>query len=370
VALAGTIRPIAERFDPRCNSVNALRLLLAALVLISHSIKLHGGQDPVGRVTGGVVDLGTMAVDGFFALSGFLIARSWHNSPSVRRFLWRRFLRIMPGFWACLLVTAAVLLPLAQLLEHGTMAGFPLTGELSVTGYVISNWGLFIQQFHVRDLMGGQAVNGSLYTLFYEFACYLGVAALGVLGVLRRRRWVVVLLAGALWLAVAADLVTMGSITADSVSRWLLLRFGAMFLAGVLLFLGSDLVPLTWPGVAAAALVLCCAVAVAGWYGVDPGSRTAYLVLAPAAIAYLVIWLGSARRLAEIGRTTDLSYGVYVYAWPVQVLLLLAGSHEWHLGLYLMASASIAAAMAFVSWRLVESPALTLKSWSPSRRGR
>ncbi|HEY5879949.1 MAG TPA: acyltransferase, partial [Nakamurella sp.] len=167
--MTGLVRPIAERFDARCNSVNALRLGLALLVLVSHTIKLHGGQDqdPVGRVTGGIVDLGTIAVDGFFALSGFLIARSYLHSPSVGRFLWRRFLRIMPGFWVCLLVTAAVLLPLSQLLQFGTMAGFPLTGELSVAGYVVNNWGLFIRQFYVSGLMGGEPVNGSLYTLFY-----------------------------------------------------------------------------------------------------------------------------------------------------------------------------------------------------------
>lgn len=370
MAVTGLVRPIAERFDARCNSVNALRLGLALLVLVSHTIKLHGGQDqdPVGRVTGGIVDLGTIAVDGFFALSGFLIARSYLHSPSVGRFLWRRFLRIMPGFWVCLLVTAAVLLPLSQLLQFGTMAGFPLTGELSVAGYVVNNWGLFIRQFYVSGLMGGEPVNGSLYTLFYEFLCYFGVAALGLLGVLRRRRWLVVLLAGLIWVIVAADLITAGAVTGDSVTRWLLLRFGAMFLAGVLLFLGAHRIPLGWAGGILAAVGLLAAVLGAGLQGADPGSRSVYLLAAPFAVAYLVLWSGSSRRLARVGRSTDLSYGIYVYAWPVQVLLLLVGAAGWHLSMYLLASAAIATAMAYASWRLVEAPALALKSWTPSRR--
>src|SRR4051812_9672898 len=108
-------RHLADAFGRRTNSVNALRLLLAGLVLLSHSLKLHGGYDPLGRLTGGAVDLGTMAVDGFFALSGFLITRSYFNSPSFGRYLWRRCLRIFPGLWVCLLVTTFIFLPLAQL---------------------------------------------------------------------------------------------------------------------------------------------------------------------------------------------------------------------------------------------------------------
>ena len=56
-----------------------------------------------------------MAIDGFFALSGFLIFGSYLNSPGTGRFVWRRCLRILPGFWVCLLVMTFLLLRLAQL---------------------------------------------------------------------------------------------------------------------------------------------------------------------------------------------------------------------------------------------------------------
>lgn len=366
MALAGYARPIAEVFDPRCNSVNALRLGLALLVIVSHSITLSGGVEPVGRITGGVVDLGTIAVDGFFALSGFLIARSYLGSPSVWRYLWRRFLRIMPGFWMCLLISAVVLLPLAQMVQYGTMVGFPLVGNQSVVGYVVNNLGLMIRQFHVRGLMDGEAVNGSLYTLFYEFLCYLGVALLGVLGVLHRGRWAVLLLAILLGAVIAVELVSAGAVTGDSTARWLLLRFGATFLAGVAAFVWADRIPLNWPGAMTAGLVLAGAVVAGGAFGADPQSRAIYLLLAPAAVAYLVLWSGSNRRLASVGRRVDLSYGVYVYAWPVQMLLLLTGAADWPLVVYIVAAAGIAAGMAYASWTWVESPSLRLKSWTPS----
>src|SRR5680860_1841505 len=72
---------LAARLDPRHNSINALRLGLAFCVLLSHSIKFStDGEDFIGSWTGTAVDLGTMGVDGFFALSGYLIVGSYLSS--------------------------------------------------------------------------------------------------------------------------------------------------------------------------------------------------------------------------------------------------------------------------------------------------
>lgn len=367
---ASTRRPdsVAARFDPRSNSVNALRLGLAALVLLSHSLTMSGGTDPLGDLTGGIVDLGTVAVDGFFALSGFLIARSFVSSPTVGRFLWRRALRILPGFWACLLVTVAVFLPLAQLLRYGTLAGFPLTGPESALRYLYANAALYIDQFTVRGLFDGRPVNGSLYTLFYEFACYLGVAVAGVLGLIGRRRAAMLTVGAVLTLAAAVDLVTAGAITGDGDVRWLFLRLGLMFVAGVVAYQWADRIPLRLPGAVAAAALLAGALAAAAAFGQDPQSRAAYLVLAPAAVAYLILSAGARQGLRRIGARRDLSYGLYIYAWPVQVTLLLVGAAGWPLPLFLGAALVISLALALLSWVAVESPALALKSWTPGRR--
>lgn len=359
--------PLLRAFDPRSNSVNALRLGLAGLVLISHTLKLHGGQDPVGRFTGGFVDLGTMAVDGFFALSGFLIVGSYVNSPSTGRYLWRRALRILPGFWVCLLVTAFVLLPIAQLLQFGTLDGFPLTGEASALSYITNNAALFIRQFEVDGLLGGEAVNGSLYTLFYEFLCYLGVAALGVAGLLRRGAVPLLVVAGLVWLFAFWQFLTDGSITTQSTTLEIALRFGIMFLAGALAHRLAAVIPLGAIGGVLAAAVLAWAVLLAVLVGGDPQGTLAYVVVAPPAVAYLVLLAGSSRRLHRIGARRDLSYGLYVYAWPVQVLLVLAGAAAWPVLVYGAASLGVALVLAWASWTWVESPTLRLKSWSPRR---
>ncbi|WP_420116507.1 acyltransferase family protein [Micromonospora sp.] len=365
---APTARPgsVAVQFAPRANSVNALRLALAGLVLLSHTLTLAGGREPLGELTGGVVDLGTVAVDGFFALSGFLIARSFVTSPSVGRFLWRRALRILPGFWVCLVVSVVVILPVAHLLEYGTLVGYPLTGPDSVLGYLVTNAGLYIDQFTVRGLYDGSAVNGSLYTLFYEFACYLGVAVAGVLGLVHRRRAVMLAVGAVLTAVAAADVLTAGAFTGDSVVRWLFLRLGLMFVAGVVLYQWADRIPLRGAGAGAAAALLAGALAAASAFGQDPQSRAAYLALAPAAVAYLILYLGARPGLRRVGARRDLSYGLYIYAWPVQVTLLLVGAAQWPVVVYLTTATVISLGMAWLSWIAVEQPALGLKSWTPS----
>lgn len=362
----GRFGPTLDRaFDPRSNSVNALRLGLAGLVLLSHTLKLHGGTDPLGRLTGGFVDIGTMAVDGFFALSGFLIVGSYLNSPSTGRYLWRRGLRILPGFWVCLLVTAFVLLPIAQLLEFGTLAGYPLTGEMSALSYLLDNSALFIRQFEVAGLLGGEPVNGSLYTLFYEFLCYLGVAALGVAGLLRRRTWPLLAVAALVWLFVVSQLLTGAALYEGSSTLSIAVRFGAMFLAGAVAHRLAPRIPVGRAGGAVAVVLLAQAVVLAILAGGDPQGTLAYLVVAPPAVAYLVLLLGSRPELRRIGARRDLSYGLYVYAWPVQILLIVAGAAAWPVALYGAASLAIALLMAWASWTWVEAPALRLKSWSP-----
>jgi peptidoglycan/LPS O-acetylase OafA/YrhL len=96
---------LVARFDPRGNAIGFLRLAFAVTVIVSHIWPLGGyGPDP-GRADN---NLGILAVEGFFALSGFLITRSASRAPSVGRFLWHRCLRIFPGFWVSLVVVAAM----------------------------------------------------------------------------------------------------------------------------------------------------------------------------------------------------------------------------------------------------------------------
>src|SRR3954464_14054647 len=86
-------KTLAAEFNPKLNALNAIRLLLAISVIVWHSFPLTGAAmppKPVAQV------LGEAGVDGFFAISGFLIVSSWMRHPQWWAYLKARFLRILP----------------------------------------------------------------------------------------------------------------------------------------------------------------------------------------------------------------------------------------------------------------------------------
>ena len=120
----GPSRTLADEFSPRANSIGFLRLVLATSVLVAHA-----GAARLRRANYGLrghprpARLRRLGVYGFFVLSGFLITASGMRF-SLPRYAWHRFLRIFPGFWVCLVVTAFVIMPLVALYERDTLAGF------------------------------------------------------------------------------------------------------------------------------------------------------------------------------------------------------------------------------------------------------
>jgi peptidoglycan/LPS O-acetylase OafA/YrhL len=172
--------PLATVFRGRSNSVGFLRWALAVLVVVDHSFPIGGfagGVDSTWAFSRGQDSLGGIAVAGFFVLSGFLVTRSWFSSGSVYRFIWRRFLRIFPGFWVCLIVTAVVFAPIAWWHEHRTLAGLFSLDTDSPWHYVTANFWLHIDQWNIDHLFASSplvasgfaaGLNGSLWTLLYE----------------------------------------------------------------------------------------------------------------------------------------------------------------------------------------------------------
>ncbi len=341
-------RTLADAFDPRRNNIDALRLMLATMVLVSHSwFFVLGEKDPIGSLAGGR-DLGELAVDGFFLMSGFLVTRSHLRAPSTGRYLWHRFLRIMPAFWVCLVVTAVAVGPLLWWLERGTTVGYPWTGTDSALTYVVANAALRMNQFGLGGLHGGEALDGSLHTLYFEFLCYLMIGILGAVGILRNRRLLVLGLAAACWVLAAYDIFSSSELLAESFT----LKFVSVFLVGSVMFLYADRIPVSRALLGASMLLLALALVL----------PDAYPALGPAPLAYLLLRAGCGHRLARVGSRRDLSYGIYIYAWPAQLLLLEAGIGDDNLAIHVVASLAAAASAAILSWHLVESPALSLKT--------
>jgi len=334
---------LAGAFDPRSNSLNALRLILATLVIVSHSWPIGGyGRDPgIGDLS-----LGEWAVAGFFAISGYLITMSRVRSRSVVDYLWRRVLRIYPAFFVVLVVVAFGFAPLSVMI-----AGSGEWNAAASFSYVLRNLGLRVTQMGIPGTLGDvpypDVWNGSLWTLWYEFLCYLVLGL--VVTVLPGR-----LVGRATIVAAVACPLAVGAIYAAGVPSLALLNavtLGGYFAAGAVLYCYRDRLPLRgWLAALAAALIVVAAV------------TTTFRGVAGLPVAYLMMWLGVVLPLSRVGAKNDLSYGMYVYAFPVQQLLVivLAGATlpaPVFVGLAVAATIPFAAA----SWFLVEKPAMRLK---------
>jgi peptidoglycan/LPS O-acetylase OafA/YrhL len=337
---------LSEVFDPRNNALNALRLLLALFVIVWHSFPLSGADiyaAPLRQL------VSRLSVDGFFAVSGFLIVSSWLRRPHWTAFLRARVLRIFPAFWICLVVTSAVFAPLAVVIRG---AQFPPGFLFDAIGYVVRNSLLRVAQFDIAGTpsrVPEEAVwDGALWTLFWEFSCYVGVLVVGLVGLLRRRATIPVLF-GLSTLGVVAT--TYGPVDSDTAQ--IACRLGAMFLAGALVYRLQDRIPVSRLLLAVSALL----VVAASWL-------PEYALIAAFPVAYLMIGLGALGKHPRLRVRNDFSYGIYIYGFPVQQVLATAGAASW--GVPTFAVVSIAATMPFAaaSWYLVEKPVLRFKDVS------
>jgi len=355
---------IGKSYSGRHNSLNFLRLVLALLVVVSHAIVLggYGSESIFGKTT-----LGTMAVYGFFGISGFLIAGSAvHNDPG--NYFWRRFLRILPGFWVCLLVTA-FFFGLVGWLTGTIPAGYHSGASAYFSAphgpieFCLQNILLQMRQLFIVSRAWVPAWNGSLWTLFYEFLCYILLGGLAVLGCLRRR-WIVLALLAVSWVAEAAITITpSANHQFNHLSNYdglNLLTFVPIFLTGAVIWLYRDKIP------DSGVLALGCSVlfVISLWlpFGAHaPGfSLTSSNIFGPT-LAYPILWLGIHLPFQKIGARNDYSYGVYIYAYPVQVLLAIWGVQHWGYPAYLLLSVLGTVPFAVASWWLVEERCLRLK---------
>ena len=343
-------------FDRTANCFTALRLGFSLLVVAGHSWELGGhGPDPAQRTLG--VTLGEIGVNAFFALSGVLVTQSWLRSSSARSFFMKRALRIFPGFWVCLLLTSLVAMPLlAAYLNGGSWAEQLMQGNY--LGYLLRNFLLRVRQAEMGGLFAGNpaafAVNGSLWSLFPEALCYVGMAVTVALGV----RWggkaralllgfIGLYLLHVLSVAHVADYLPpvwrgkawyMGRICSQAV----------FFFGGALVCLNVGLLSrrLLW-----GATVLLVGFSAAGCYS----------FAAPFLLPWVLAGLGTRFPAPGVERVGDFSYGVYLYHYPIQqTLVALQLNQHGPAGLFIT-SGLAALVVAVPSWFLVERPALAWK---------
>ena len=336
---------LGDALDDHDNALNFVRLLLAVVVILVHAAPIGGFPEMEWQFASGT------AVNGFFAISGFLVAGS-RTRTSLPGFVWRRALRIYPAFWATLLVTAFLIAPVSGAVGHERWDGD------SAVSYVLGNATLHIQQWHIDDLLRSVpypgAWNGSLWTLEYEGTAYVLCGLLLAVAAIRRRpaRW----LGGLLLAVLLLQVLACGPL--DVTTRRYLegLRLAGFFVAGMSLWAFRSRVPLTWW----LAVPAGCGAAAGQWLP-EPWNWT----LTALPLAYLVMWLGAVLP-TRIAARTDISYGAYIYAFPLQQLLAVLGAGPllgyWG---FCIASLTCTFLVARLSWTMVEKPALRLKHLVP-----
>jgi peptidoglycan/LPS O-acetylase OafA/YrhL len=325
------------------NSLDLLRLLAAWMVLFSHQFALLGAPEPSFL---GLNTFGGAGVAVFFFLSGSLVWGSWRRDPHWGRYLARRALRIFPALWVVVLLSVLVLGPLMT-----TLALPDYFGAQETRRYWLN--GLLSIKYNLAGVFEGnalKAVNGSLWTLPAEFMSYLLV---GIWGLTRWRGW--------------AWRVALGVLLMVALSTWFWGRHGVVKPE-------LEVMALFWWGAAYGEYrsskqnkerwtwhvwgILLLALAVFAGTG-DRGLERAGLMLLAASsvhVAMQVSWGGVLLR-----RLGDVSYGVYIYAFPVQQTLVYLMPHGTFLT-HLCLSTLITLVLAYASWHGIEKVALR---WKP-----
>lgn len=341
-------RTLADALVQGYDNFSLLRFLAAALVIFGHSWTTaknpSGATDLIGQQT--LVFSGTVAVNIFFWVSGFLITMSYIRRPNFLPFILARTLRIFPALVVCLVLTSLLLgsicttLPLADYLRHPGVWRY--IGGSSVL--IDLQWflpGVFENNNHKG------VVNGNLWTLPGEVRMYFFVLVLGSFGLLAnatRFGW-----------TLAAIIIVVLFLPSIHLIRSDFIGFSAFFAFGAFCYLHRSAIPVSG-----------YLVVVIGFLTLCLRGQPGYFLMLSAFTAYAAVWFSYGPRLPSLEKYGDYSYGLYLYGFPIQQLVA-----QWQPELEplqsLLLSFPLTLAFAIASWHWVEKPMLRFKPQSVAR---
>jgi peptidoglycan/LPS O-acetylase OafA/YrhL len=339
------------------NNFDLIRLISAIFVVYSHSFLLTGSRDIIENITR--IRLSTVGVDIFFVASGFLITCSFLRSKSISFFVSRRILRIYPALIVCCVLTVLVFGPIFTELSiaeyfSSSLVYKYLFGKSTIVGVVFTGGGTFLPGVFYENPYPG-VVNGSLWTLLYEVIMYLFVVCFGFLGLRFFRRsgsahTALYLLLLLFCFVLKIDFHFESAGVAHNVEAFS--RFGICFACGGLLYIYRKKVILT----KYLALMSVAAILLQRFY-IDVSTP-----LYPFCLAYLVVFAAFSRpfRGGFINFRNDYSYGIYIYAFPIQQAIIWFYSDINPIALFAL-SIFLVIPLAMLSWHLVEKRFLKFK---------
>ncbi|SHO56970.1 acyltransferase family protein [Vibrio quintilis] len=353
---------LSDHTRHRDNNFNLIRLIAASLVLFSHSFALTGHTEPLSTTL--KMTLGSIAVDIFFITSGFLITGSYQQRNNLRHFSAARFLRIYPALLVAIsfcILAGAILTPLRlpDYFSNGQTHEFIFRNLTLFSGAGFLLPGVF------TELPFPFVVNASLWTLPYEVWMYVLLALLMLItsfiskclpSASVKRVFAVIGVLAVLIHIIDHFLPTAPAGPASSSAPPVVenfIRMFSMFFAGAALYLWRDKIYLSAIRLISGLMLLV----VCAFWQADVFFVLYCLVLPILLLLLAYVPQGNIRRFNQSG---DYSYGIYIYAFPVQQLIVTAipgVSVPVMIGL----SFVITLLLAMLSWHLIEKKALRMK---------
>jgi peptidoglycan/LPS O-acetylase OafA/YrhL len=341
------------------NNFNFLRLLFALFVVVTHAYPLSAATtgDYLNQLTNGQVSFSTIGLTGFFIISGYCVYQSLDRSANITTYYWKRILRIFPALFVVLFLTV-LLGPFVY--DHDIQSY--LTNK-SVWTYLPSNMTLFHPQGMINGIFTNNpynpAINGSLWSLLYEFAFYILLS--GLFFVQKQSRILITLV-------VLCVLITGGLMFKEELGPIaFILEADLVFEFAPFFFFGSLLAMLPAERVKYKNAILLCLILLLFFFTYAGAfDYVKYFTVPP-----LIIWIGlSATKylVSFVDKVGDASYGIYIYSFPVQQTLMYYFNFT---ALELMTSSLVISCIAgYLSWHWVEKRFLKYKEFlnAPERK--
>ena len=349
-----------------------MRFLLAVSVIFTHGFVVYTGKidtEPFWRFSRHQVGLGTISLNFFFVISGYLVLQSWTYSKGVFDFLKKRVLRIYPGFIIVCILCAFIFAPLG----NGTLQN-PISNFFSYWKKI----NLHLLFYNMLQLLPPELpdtlvhspcpndINTSIWTIWYEFICYLVILVTGSMMFYKKHLVPLVLFLLVLGLNIYHFRIYQmyneeGSInlifpflSQDANEKVINLEhFLLFFLSGSCFYFYRKYIPKNNP-----LIILCAIILIITFRWV----RVLELCQAIFGTYLLLCFVYNSKiKLNDFAKRGDFSYGIYLYGWPVQQLVFLYFGSRLDIGAAIIVSLFLVFPFAFFSWFAIEKPCLSLK---------
>ncbi len=347
--------PLSAYSSSRDNNFNLIRFVAAALVLYSHSFALALGSadaEPLSKTIG--MTWGMIAVDVFFVASGFLVTSSYIARRNLLIFVWARIMRIYPA------LVVAVLFCVSMVgLSYTTLSVWEYLSTPQTFKFFIKNSLLFFGlEYDLPGVFVGNpwkyAVNGSLWTLPYEVRMYAMLAI-----ILFSIDWIQNRLGGNCSTKYVLLIIAISAVTANIANHFYtytsvqFIHLFTMFFIGATCYAWREHLYLSLK----AFLFLLTAVLIASF------NPKIFFVLYVVSIPYLTLFIAyvPSGRIRSFNKMGDYSYGMYIYAFPVQQSIA-ATIPGISVGVMIATSFSVALILSVLSWHLIEKRCLKFKN--------